>query len=247
MRTLILSDVHGNVAALEAVIRDAAAGGPFDAVWCLGDTVGYGPQPSQCIARLHELGALWVAGNHDRAATGALSTEDFNPDAAEAALWTRRRLTTEERAGLDAIPEVATQGDFTLVHGTLREPIWEYLYSEEIALAHLALQETAYGLVGHTHVPLLVYQHPDRSQECEMYRLGHGEAVRLAERGKMVLNPGSVGQPRDGDPRAAYAVYDSEAGEVLFLRVEYEINATQKLMQEAGLPRWLIQRLSLGR
>jgi predicted phosphodiesterase len=247
MRTLIVSDVHGNLVALEAVLADAAAGGAIDAVWCLGDTVGYGPQPSECIARLRDLQAIWVAGNHERAATGAISVEDFNPDAASAALWTRERLSQEEREGLDALPEVARSGDFTLVHGSLRDPIWEYLYSEVVALAHLERQETAYGLVGHTHVPLLVYQQPDWNIECEMYRPGDGEAVRLAERGKMVLNPGSVGQPRDGDRRAAYAVWDSDAGEVFFHRVEYAINATQKLMQEAGLPRWLIERLSQGR
>ncbi len=209
--------------------------------------MGYGPQPAECISRLRELAALWVAGNHERAASGAMSTEYFNPDAAQAALWTRQQLSEQERAALDALPEVITEGEFTLVHGTLRDPIWEYLYSEEVALAHLDLQQTPFGLVGHTHVPMVAYQRPDWKQECEMYRLGHGEAVRLAEGGKMVLNPGSVGQPRDGDPRAAYAVYDTEAGELFFSRVEYDVNATQKLMMEAGLPRWLIERLPQGR
>ena len=247
MRALVVSDIHGNFTALDAVLRDAESSGAFDAFWCLGDTVGYGPQPSECVARLRELGAVWVAGNHERAATGAMSTEYFNPDAAQAALWTRKRLSGEERATLDALPEVITEGEFTLVHGTLRDPVWEYLYSEEIALAHLALQETPFGLVGHTHVPAVAYQHPDWTQECDFYQLRHGEAVRLAERGKMVLNPGSVGQPRDHDPRAAYALYDADAGEILFTRVEYDISATQKLMMEAGLPRWLIERLSQGR
>ena len=247
MRIAVVSDIHGNLSALEAVLRDAESGGPIDAVWCLGDTVGYGPQPAECIARLREMGAVWVAGNHERAATGAMSTEYFNPDAAQATLWTRQQLNEEECAALDALPEVMTEGEFTLVHGTLRDPVWEYLYSEEVALAHLALQETPFGLVGHTHVPMAVYQHPDWTQECDLYQLRHGEAVRLAERGKMVLNAGSVGQPRDHDPRASYALYDTEAGELFFARVEYDVNATQKLMKEAGLPRWLIERLSQGR
>jgi len=254
MRILIVSDIHANLAALDSVLRDAEAGGVIDAVWCLGDTVGYGPQPGECIERLTAVGAVWVAGNHERAATGAMSTEYFNPDAAQAALWTRSRLTPDEQRLLDALPEVITESGFTLVHGTLRDPVWEYLYTEEIALAHLDLQETAFGLVGHTHVPLSAYlpagqagHRPDRPQRCELHRLRAGEAVRLPERGKIVLNPGSVGQPRDGDPRAAYAVYDTEAGELRFQRADYGIQATQKLMEEAGLPRRLIERLSVGR
>jgi diadenosine tetraphosphatase ApaH/serine/threonine PP2A family protein phosphatase len=247
VRTLIVSDVHGNLVALDAVLRSAASDGPFDAVWCLGDTVGYGPQPAECIARLRELGAAWVAGNHERAATGAISTEYFNPDAAAAAHWTREHLSVEDQALLDALPEVATQGDFTLVHGSLRDPIWEYLYDEEVALAHLGLQETPFGLVGHTHVPMAAYQHPDWEQRCELYQLKNDDAVRLSERGKMVLNPGSVGQPRDHDPRASCAIYDTEAGVVVLRRVEYDINSTQKLMTDAGLPAWLIKRLSQGR
>ncbi len=247
MRTLILSDVHSNLAALEAVVRNTEAGGPIGAVWCLGDTVGYGPQPRECIERLQSMGAVWVAGNHERAATGAISTDDFNPDAAVAAIWTAAQLSEPQLQALDALPEVVTEADFTLVHGTLRDPIWEYLYSEEAALAHLSLQETAFGLVGHTHVPAVAYQHPDWTQGCEMYRIGHGETVPLSERGKMVLNPGSVGQPRDHDPRAAYAVYDTDGGEILFTRVEYPITETQRLMADAGLPRWLIERLSQGR
>ena len=247
VRTLIVSDIHGNLAALEAVVRDAEAGGPIDGVWCLGDTVGYGPQPKECVEHLQSMGAIWVAGNHERAATGAISTDDFNPDAAAAAIWTAAQLSERQSRALDALPEVVTGGDFTLVHGTLRNPIWEYLYSEEAALAHLSLQETAYGLVGHTHVPAVAYQHPDWTERCRMYGVGHAETVRLSERGKMVLNPGSVGQPRDHDPRAAYAVFEADAGEILFSRVEYPISETQRLMTDAGLPRWLIQRLSQGR
>ena len=130
-RTLIVSDVHANLAALEAAIRDAESGGPIDAVWSLGDCVGYGPQPAECIARLRGHAASMVAGNHERAATGAIGTEDFNPDAAAAAEWTKARLSTEDKEFLDAMPEVEHRDSFTLVHGTLRWPIWEYLYSPE--------------------------------------------------------------------------------------------------------------------
>ena len=246
-RTLIVSDVHANLAALEAAIRDAESGGPIDAVWSLGDCVGYGPQPAECIARLRGHAASMVAGNHERAATGAIGTEDFNPDAAAAAEWTKARLSTEDKAFLDAMAEVERQDSFTLVHGTLRWPIWEYLFSPEAAIGHLALQETPFGLVGHTHVPMLVVEDRTSFDGCQLFRLADGEKVDLDPNIRMVVNPGSVGQPRDGDPRASYAIYDTEANSITLHRVEYAIDATQKLMAEAGLPRWLIERLSAGR
>ncbi|MBI2912310.1 MAG: metallophosphoesterase family protein [Chloroflexi bacterium] len=249
MRILILSDVHSNLAALEAVLRHAETQGPIDAFWCLGDTVGYGPQPRECIARLRELGAVMVAGNHDRAATGAMGVEEFNQDAAAAALWTMAQLSPEERSYLDGLPEVAlaSEVEFTLVHGTLRWPIWEYLYSHEAARAHLERQETPFGLVGHTHVPMLVVEGPEFPQGCELYYLEDGYRLTLTLERKLVINPGGVGQPRDGDPRAAYAVYDSADATLSLHRVEYDFRATQKLMEAARLPRWLIERLAAGR
>ncbi|MDP2675708.1 MAG: metallophosphoesterase family protein [Dehalococcoidia bacterium] len=249
MRIAIVSDVHANLAALEAVLRHAADGGPVDAIWCLGDTVGYGPQPSQCVARLREARATLVAGNHDRAATGKMGTEEFNPDAATAALWTRDHLEEDATAYLDSLPEVThdPQREFTLVHGTLRWPLWEYLYSYEAARAHLERQETPFSLVGHTHVPMLVAEGEKFEHGCEMYYLEDGQSVPLPDDRKIVLNPGSVGQPRDGDPRAAYALYDTDARTVTVHRVEYDIGATQALMETAGLPRRLIDRLSVGR
>ncbi|HEV8575447.1 MAG TPA: metallophosphoesterase family protein [Dehalococcoidia bacterium] len=247
MRALIVSDIHANLVALEAVLKSAERGGTIDAVWSLGDCVGYGPQPGECIARLKGSGAVMVAGNHERAATGAIGTEDFNRDAAAAAEWTKARLTEDEKSFLDGLPEVDSQDDFTLVHGTLRWPIWEYLYSAEAALAHLALQVTPFGLVGHTHVPMLVGEDPQSPEGCLLYRLDDGETVTLSAERRIVLNPGSVGQPRDGDPRASYALYDSESRLITLHRVEYDIPATQKLMSEAKLPGWLIERLSAGR
>lgn len=246
-RTLIVSDVHANLVALEAVLRDAERGGPIDGVWSLGDCVGYGPQPAECMARLKGFDATMVAGNHERAATGAIGTEDFNPDAAAAAQWTKERLTPEEKSFLDGLAEVEQQSSFTLVHGTLRWPIWEYLFDSEAALGHLALQQTPFGLVGHTHMPILVVEDRTSFDGCQLFRLADGERVDLDPNMRIVLNPGSVGQPRDGDRRASYAVYDAEAMTINLHRVEYEIDATQKLMAEAGLPRWLIERLSTGR
>jgi predicted phosphodiesterase len=261
MRIAIVADVHANLVALEAVLRHAEGQGAIDGLWCLGDIVGYGPQPVECVARLRELRATTVAGNHDRASTGMMDTEEFNPDAAKAALWTQAQLPQGDAAFLDALPEVAylspgqgpslkagaSEAEFTLVHGTLREPIWEYLQSHEAALAHLERQETPFSLVGHTHVPTLVVQDEEYPQGCEIYYLEDGTRFRLNRERKLVINPGGVGQPRDGDPRAAYAVYDTESETVTLHRLEYDIAATQKLMEKAGLPRWLMQRLALGR
>ena len=247
MRVLVVSDVHANLSALEAVLRDARTGGALDAVWSLGDCVGYGPQPGDCLSRLSDAGTAFVAGNHERAATGAISVDDFNPDARTAALWTGDRLAEEEKATLDAMPETRIEAEhFSLVHGTLRLPIWEYLTSAEVGAAHLALQETPFGFCGHTHVPAIASLDADAQLGCDFRRLVEGQSVSLDTGTKVVINSGSVGQPRDGDPRASYAIYESQTQSVTLRRAEYDIVSTQKLMEEADLPRWLIERLSEG-
>ena len=257
MRIAIISDVHANLAALEAALRHAEARDQIDDLWCLGDTVGYGPQPAECISRLRDAGAKLVAGNRDRAATGRMGVEGFNSDEAKAALWTRDQISEDDAAYLDALPEVThatpgreaapTEAEFTLVHGSLRWPIWEYLSSYEAATAHLERQQTPFSLVGHTHLPMLVREGEEYPEGCEMFYLEDGARAQLDRRRRAVINPGSVGQPRDGDPRAAYAAYDTESGAVTLHRVAYDIPATQKLMAAAGLPRRLIDRLAVGR
>jgi len=246
MRIAIVADVHSNLEALEVVLRHAEEQKALEQVWCLGDIVGYGPDPNACLALLRRHNALTVPGNHDLAAIGLLSTEDFNPDAAAAAAWTARQLAPDERLYFESLTHVIPQGDFTLVHGSLRWPIWEYLYSPAVALAHFERQETPYSLVGHTHVPLLVMEDDDSRDGCQMNYLEDGTAVELGDR-RLVINPGSVGQPRDGDPRTSYAVYDVDARTVTVHRLEYDIAATQQKMTGAGLPAWLIRRLSRGR
>jgi len=240
MRSLVLADIHANLQALEAVLADAAASGGFDEVWCLGDIVGYGPQPSECITRLRGLSLSAVAGNHDLAAAGAIGTEAFNPFAAEAVRWNAVRLAAAEKAWLRGLPQVLTIGDFTLTHGSLVDPVWEYLYTDRAAEAHLARQPTAYGFVGHTHIPLVFFD------AARPLAPAAGEAIELGER-RFVANPGGVGQPRDGDPRAAYAVVDSEARRVEFRRTAYDVSTTQSKMREAGLPEFLWRRLAQGR
>jgi len=251
MRIAIVADIHANLAALEAVLRHAEAQRALDRVWCLGDLVGYGPDPGPCIGLLSRYPLLCLAGNHDWAAIGRLGTEDFNPDAAAAAHWTARQLTAEERSYLEGLPQVAEEGEFTLVHGTLRWPIWEYLFSQEAAIAHLHRQRTPFSLVGHTHVPMLVEEIPQEAGTpkggsiCRFSPLFHGQTIALGER-RLIINPGGVGQPRDGDPRASYAVLDTEARTITLHRVEYDIATTQRKMARAGLPAWLIYRLSYG-
>jgi predicted phosphodiesterase len=246
MRIAIVADVHSNLEALETVLRHAEEQKALGRVWCLGDTVGYGPEPNACLALLRRLDAVTVPGNHDLAAIGLLSTQDFNPAAAAAAAWTAAQIVPDERLYFESLPHVVRQGDFTLVHGSLRWPIWEYLYTPEVALAHLALQETPYSVVGHTHVPLLVKEDKDSPDGCQLHHLENGTALELRDR-RLVINPGSVGQPRDGDSRTSYAVYDDHERTVTVHRLEYDIAATQKKMATVNLPDWLIQRLSRGR
>ncbi|HEY4670020.1 MAG TPA: metallophosphoesterase family protein [Tepidiformaceae bacterium] len=243
MRVALLTDIHANVQALDAVLADARSLG-FDALWQMGDVVGYGPDPDAVIARLKELGASGVLGNHDAAAIGGLPLTDFNQLAASANRWTAGVLSDESKEYLAALPRVKREGDFTLVHGSLRDPLWEYLVTHDAARAHFSLQETTYSIVGHTHIPLVVEDAPGAAVGAESP--AHDDVVRLAGR-KLVINPGGVGQPRDGDPRACYALLDTVADSVTFRRVEYDVSATQKRMCDCGLPEPLILRLARGR
>jgi len=242
MRFAILADIHSNLAAFEAVLGDADSRGGFDKIWCLGDVVGYGPDPNECIKRLRQFENVCIAGNHDWAAIDKMDTSDFNPVAAAAAQWTAEHLTDEDRNYLLNLPVILCEDDFTLAHGSPREPIWEYLLSTEAAQDNFAYFETAYCLVGHSHIPLIFELVADEAVYREF-----GKANLKLEEKRMIINPGGVGQPRDGDPRASYAIYDSETKTVSHYRVEYDISATQKKMAEQGLPTPLILRLSLGR
>ncbi len=242
MQYVILGDIHSNLAAFEAVLRDADSKGGFDKLWCLGDVVGYGPEPHECIERLRQFDHVCVAGNHDCAAIGKMDTADFNLVAAQASQWTARQLNEEDVNYLQALPLKLNQDDFTLVHGSPRDPIWEYLLSIEAAQENFDHFETPYCLVGHSHVPLIFKLAGDEVA----YRIfAEGLDFKLGEE-RLIINPGGVGQPRDGDPRASYAIYDVEARIVRHYRVEYDVLATQKKMEEKGLPVPLIVRLSAG-
>jgi predicted phosphodiesterase len=244
MRIAIVSDIHANLPAFEAVLRHAAAAGRIDVLWCLGDTVGYGPHPNECVALLRRYEHRAVAGNHDLAVCGKMGTEEFNEAAAAAAHWTAEQLSAGAREYLQGLPMVVGEGDFTLVHGSLRWPEWEYLLSSEQAQVQFELQGTPYSIVGHSHLTFVCRER--EGAPPILTPAADGERIELGE-GRLILNPGGVGQPRDGDPRASYALYDSDARAITYHRVEYDIAATQKAMEAVRLPHWLIERLSYGR
>jgi predicted phosphodiesterase len=239
MRIAVLSDIHGNLVALEAVL---AALQPYDAVWQLGDIVGYGPQPDEVVARLAAEKAIGVRGNHDSAALGELDLDAFNDDARAALEWTVGRIVPPTRDWLSRLPLRHEHEQFTLVHGSPRDPTWEYIFSLGTARPNFAAFSTRYCLVGHTHVPLAVRQDEAR---LEPVLPDDGDTLALDER-RAIINPGSVGQPRDGDSRASAMVIDTEQSVVEWRRVEYSIGDVQSLMHDARLPPRLIARLQVG-
>jgi diadenosine tetraphosphatase ApaH/serine/threonine PP2A family protein phosphatase len=240
MRIGIVSDIHANLPALDAVL---AALGEIDALWQLGDVVGYGPHPDEVVARLRERGAIGVRGNHDAAALGSATVEHFNSAARQAIAWTRGRMSAETRAWLAAQPERRLEGDVTLVHGSPRDPIWEYVFTEPVARPSFDAFDTSWCLHGHTHYPAAWILD---GADVSLRQPEHGEMVRLDE-GRLLVNPGSVGQPRDGDPRASAIVLDTERGTLTWLRVPYPIAEVQAAMRAARLPAMLVERLEWGR
>ncbi len=244
MRYAIIADIHSNLAAFAAVLDDIARRGGVEELWCLGDVVGYGPDPHQCIELLRQHNHICVAGNHDWAAIGKIDTSYFNPAAAAACHWTAQQLSLADVHFLESLPLILEQGDFTLAHGSPREPIWEYLLSTAIALENFSCFPSPFCLVGHSHVPL-VFEY-DETGACSLSEFADNAALALAE-SRLIINPGGIGQPRDGDPRASYAIYDSEARSVTHYRVPYDIAATQSRMMEHELPPSLVRRLSYGR
>jgi predicted phosphodiesterase len=241
MRIAVIADIHSNLRALEAVLR---ALGSVDAIWQIGDVVGYGPDPDAVVARLTAAGAIGVRGNHDAAVVGDLGTGDFNDDARLAVEWTREHMNMKTRLYLAALPAtlVPAGADFTLAHGSPRDPICEYLQTTWEATENLSAFTTTHCLVGHTHVPAILRQ----KRRMELAAAPPETRIELAG-GRAFLNPGSVGQPRDGDSAASYMVLDTGAGEAVWHRARYDIMATQVDMVEAGLPERLATRLASGR
>lgn len=243
MRILVIADVHANLAAFKAVIEAAEQGGPIDKIWCLGDVVGYGAEPVECIDLLNSYPNNTIAGNHDLATAGIIGIEDFNPLAAAAITWTKAQLGEDHQAWLRGLPETHIEGDFTLVHGSLRDPVWDYLLSPSLAEVNFRRQETPYCLVGHSHMPIAF---KDSEGSIEGIVLSDSTVFELDET-TFVANPGGLGQPRDGDKRSCFAILDTTAKRLEFRRAEYDVELTQAKMRAAYLPGHLIERLARGR
>lgn len=295
MRYAIISDIHANQEALNAVLQELGriarrSGLSYDGLWCLGDLVGYGPDPGDCVDIVHSHTDVVIAGNHDQAVAGVLPQERFNDSAQVTADWTRERLSRDHLAYLAGLAERRVMGDCTLVHGSPRNPVWEYLTSAEVAALSFAFFSTPLCIVGHTHVPTIFLQREEQTMSatsavqrlrrdgqsaqsflpdellgletlerlaeeqealiqnsvisCEMLTPGEGQWV-LPPGYRAIVNPGSVGQPRDGDSRAAFMVYDTERG-CEFYRVEYPLEQTQRKIWRSGLPARMALRLSHG-
>jgi predicted phosphodiesterase len=238
VRVAVVSDIHANLAALEAVLA-AIDASPPDEIWCLGDLVGYGARPNECCALVRERATVCLGGNHDLAVRGTIDLRDFSGDAGIAAAWTRSVIEEESLAFLQTLDVHATAHGIALYHGSARDPVWEYVLSDEAAAATLMLTDARTVLVGHSHVALAV------SSTLAGGIAPQGTTIDVAS-ARWLLNPGSVGQPRDGDPRAAYVMLDLDTQTASFERVEYDIARTQAEIRAAGLPEVLARRLETG-
>jgi predicted phosphodiesterase len=265
MKTAILSDIHGNMEALEAVLKDIDKNGGVDRFWCLGDTVDYGPQPHQCLEKVRQLKALNIIGNHDAAVCGKVDFRKvFAGDFVQVTTWTESHLPDEDKEYLSRLPVRIEVEGFTLVHGSPREPFWEYMLDQQRANENVPFMNTHYCLVGHTHVnACFEVKEQDIPQEMipfsrEMdkkyfkdgkfnfeFKAADNNLIELSQE-RLIINPGSVGQQRSKDPRAAYAIHNTENATIELRRVEYDKVATLNKMKEVGLPDWLTNKLAAG-
>lgn len=242
MRVLIISDVHANLTALEAVLEDA---GQVDQTWCLGDVIGYGPDPNQVVARLRELPNLTIIlGNHDVAVLGQMDYAVFNTEARKSLGWQKQNLTNGNLVYLENLSkDRLVRANVTLAHGSPRDPVWEYILNTLSARMNFDAFTTPYCFVGHTHLQCLFHLDVDKDRVTQQVPRP-GQVLKLEPRA--ILNPGSVGQPRDRDPRSAYAIYDPETSQWEPRRVAYDIESVQERIRAAGLPEKHAIRLSEG-
>lgn len=242
MKILVISDIHANLTAFRAVIQDAGA---FDAAWCLGDIVGYGPEPEECVQRVRNLPNLTcIIGNHDAATLDLIDIDSFNYEARLAVLWTRKNISDDSLNFLRQQSEAIRLNDsVTLAHGSPRAPLWEYILERISAQINFDYFDTSFCFVGHTHQPI-IYQQDNPGFRPLVIQMQANSSISLKPRA--IINPGSVGQPRDRDPRAAYGILDSETFEWNFRRVAYDIETVQDRMRALKLPEKHIQRITSG-
>ena len=242
MRVAVISDIHANRQALEAVLASVDASG-VDELWCLGDMVGYGADPNDCVNLVREHASVCLAGNHDLAVTGELRLDDFSRGAALAARWTLDVIGDEELQWLSSLSSEATAEQVGLFHGSPRDPVWEYVISTLLADLCFDTMRTRVGLIGHSHVALAFHRTDTELATGDARRAGDNVDTSNAH---WLLNPGSVGQPRDGDPRAAWLILDTESGIAHWQRTEYDIAGAAAAIRAARLPDSLAERLQYG-
>lgn len=241
MRYGIFADVHGNFEALTKVLEFFRAG-RVDAYIYAGDIVGYGPNPNECAQLLKRLFPMWISvGNHDRAACGLKDITWFNEYAQKSMLWTRQVLSQENQIYLSELPKIVYQSEFTVVHGSPRDPLDEYLLTREQYTENHALLKTPLTYVGHSHVPFIF------GEKFTHIFIREHEKLPLNKKEKYIINPGSVGQPRDGSNKASCAIFDNETWEYELFRLDYDYAATQEKMRQHRLPAFLIERLFWGK
>ena len=240
MKFAIIADIHGNLEAFRTVLADAEQQKPTHYV-CLGDVVGYNANPKECLEIVRNLDIPCVKGNHDEYCSTDDPLEGFNPNAAEAVRWTRAQLSTEERQWLRELKYTKLVHNFTIVHATLDAPQrWGYVFDKLAAAASFPYQNTQLCFFGHTHVPVAYMRDT-------VVRGGTYSKYKIDPAKKYFINVGAVGQPRDNNPKAAYVIYDADAGTIELRRLEYDIATAQKKIRAAGLPERLAERLELGR
>ena len=245
MRLAIVTDIHGNLPAFEAVLGEVEGAAP-DEVWCLGDVVGYGAEPNECTDLVKQHCTVCLAGNHDLAVLDAIDVSTFSPAAAEAAQWTRANLSEESREYLASLHPADESLDVALYHASPRDHVWEYVLWPEQAGECIAKQAKRVALIGHSHIALCFRGADDGDVDAtEGAQVSAGTKLELDD-GRWLLNPGSVGQPRDGDPRAAWLELDTEAWTATYRRTEYEIERAAESIASAGLPEHLGKRLFVG-
>jgi diadenosine tetraphosphatase ApaH/serine/threonine PP2A family protein phosphatase len=246
MRYLVLTDVHANLEALTSVLDDA---GEYDAVLCLGDLIGYGPNPNECVNRVRALpNLICLVGNHDLAALGGIDLSSFNPFAREAAKWTAEQIDDDVREYLESLGPARLDDDqFAIAHASPRDPIWEYLEAEPQGPPNFKMFTAPVCFVGHTHVPRIFLEMKKGDHVFSNIVMPDADdELQIGDGARKIVNPGGVGQPRNGDPRAAYGVWDTDSEMFTFRRVTYPVAITQIKIRIAGLPIGLAQRLQFG-
>ena len=242
MKVAVISDIHANRQAFEAVLEEIAASDAAE-LWCLGDLVGYGADPDACVALARNHAAVCLAGNHDMAVTGEIPMDEFSRGASLAAQWTQEVISAENLQFLSSLRPQGQEGPVGLYHASPRDPVWEYVLSALLAELCLDSQDQRIGLIGHSHVALAFVREQGEPATGEPRRAG---AELDISSGEWLLNPGSVGQPRDGDPRAAWLLLDLDGQSVSFRRTEYDVTGAAAAIRAARLPDSLAERLEYG-